>query len=123
VEGKGKLRLNFEGEKSALPYSIIATYRTEQAQNSPNCEVELHTKLSSTSTFVGETIRFTAELENKINKNQAMTVAILALPAGLSAQPWQLKELQEKKVFDYYETNKNQVIIYYKNMHQTMKRK
>ena len=45
-----------------------------------------------------------------------MTMAIVGLPAGLTAQPWQLKELQEKGTFDYYEVVGNNVVFYYRQM-------
>jgi len=43
-------------------------------------------------------------------------MAIIGVPAGFTAQPWQLKELQEKKVFDYYEIKGNNIAIYYRCM-------
>jgi hypothetical protein len=45
-----------------------------------------------------------------------MTIAVLGLPAGVSAQPWQLKELQEKKVVDFYEVTPSTVIFYFRQM-------
>ena len=40
----------------------------------------------------------------------------MGIPAGFSVQPWQLKELQEKQVFDYYEIKGNNIAIYYRGM-------
>ena len=34
----------------------------------------------------------------------------------MSLQPWQLKELQEKKVFDYYELFEGYVVFHYEQM-------
>lgn len=45
-----------------------------------------------------------------------MTMAILGIPGGLSAQAWQLKEMQEKGIFDFYETLGSDVVIYYRQM-------
>jgi hypothetical protein len=45
-----------------------------------------------------------------------MTLAVMGIPAGLSVQPWQLKELQEKKVFDFYEILGGNLVIYYRGM-------
>ena len=36
-----------------------------------------------------------------------MTIAVLGIPAGLSPQPWQLKDLKEKGNFDFYEVMGN----------------
>jgi uncharacterized protein YfaS (alpha-2-macroglobulin family) len=43
-------------------------------------------------------------------------MAIIGIPAGFTVQPWQLKELQDKKVFDYYEMKGNNIAIYYRGM-------
>ena len=43
-------------------------------------------------------------------------MAIIGIPAGFTVQPWQLKELQEKKVFDYYEIVGNNIAVYYRGM-------
>ena len=45
-----------------------------------------------------------------------MTIAIIGVPAGLSPQPWQLKELTEKKLVDFYEIFNNRVVLYYRQM-------
>ena len=45
-----------------------------------------------------------------------MTLAVIGIPAGLSVQPWQLKELQEKEVFDFYEIMNGNLVIYYRTM-------
>ena len=44
------------------------------------------------------------------------TIAIIGIPAGLSAQAWQLKDLQEKHVFDYYEIKGSSVTLYYRGL-------
>ncbi|MFN4932521.1 MAG: hypothetical protein ACK5HE_14010, partial [Bacteroidota bacterium] len=44
------------------------------------------------------------------------TMAIVGIPAGCSVQPWQLKELQDKKLIDYYEISGNKLNIYYRQM-------
>jgi hypothetical protein len=43
-----------------------------------------------------------------------MTMAILGIPAGFSAQPWQLKQLQEKGIIDFYEVVGNNIACYYR---------
>ena len=45
-----------------------------------------------------------------------MTVAVIGIPAGLSAQPWQLKEMQEKGVFDFYEILNGNLVVYYREI-------
>lgn len=45
-----------------------------------------------------------------------MTMAILGIPAGFSVQPWQLKEMQEKGVIDFYEIAGNNIACYYRDL-------
>ena len=45
-----------------------------------------------------------------------MTLVKIGIPSGTTAQPWQLKELQEKQVFDYYEILGNYVICYFRDL-------
>jgi uncharacterized protein YfaS (alpha-2-macroglobulin family) len=51
-----------------------------------------------------------------------MTLALVGIPGGLSAQPWQLKELQEKGVFDFYEIRGRYIAFYYRQMKPTEER-
>jgi hypothetical protein len=76
----------------------------------------LKTTVSANSIHVGETLRLSTTLTNSRNTGIPSTMAIIGIPAGLSAQPWQLKELQEKKIFDYYEIKGNNIAIYYRCM-------
>lgn len=58
----------------------------------------------------------TASVRNKTNTVLPMTMAIIGIPSGLSAQPWQLKELQDKKKVSYYEVRGNYVFFYFTEM-------
>lgn len=115
-EGTHTMEVKFKGAKNALPYSIGIDYHTNLPSASPKCVVNLDTKLSETNVKMGSTVRLSATLENVTDEGQPMTMAIIGLPAGLSAQPWQLKEMQEKKVFDFYEIVGNNVVAYYRQM-------
>jgi hypothetical protein len=116
TEGKNTLEVRYLDCKEALPYSVAVNYHTSLPAANPECVVDLETKLSATSVKMGETLRLSATLKNKTDKGQPMTMAIIGLPAGLSAQPWQLKELQEKKIVDFYEVIGNNVVCYYRQM-------
>jgi len=115
-EGKHNLRIRYAGVKDPLPYSIAVTWNTFLPSGNKECSVDLSAKLSAKTCKVGETVRLGITLKNKTNAGLPSTVAIIGLPAGLSAQPWQLKELQEKKMFDYYEITGNNIVIYYRQM-------
>ena len=46
-------------------------------------------------------------------KLEDIVMAMIGIPAGLSVQIWQLKELQEKKAFDFYEIFDGYVVLHY----------
>jgi hypothetical protein len=43
-----------------------------------------------------------------------MTLARVGIPGGLTFQTWQLKELRDKGVIDFYETRPREVILYWR---------
>jgi hypothetical protein len=92
------------------------SYSTSLPQSSKECVLGLETKLSEANTKVGETVRLSATLKNITDKGQPMSLIIIGLPAGLSAQPWQLKEMKEKGVFDFYEIVGNNIAVYYRSL-------
>jgi hypothetical protein len=66
---------------------------------------------------VGESVRLTATLLNTdAQRGQPMTMALLGLPAGLTPQPWQLKQLQERGVFDFYELKDGRLACYFRDL-------
>lgn len=115
-EGSSTIAIRYEGTKTALPYSLAVSYNTWQPVTSQHCKVELKTSISATKVKIGETARITAVLSNGTQSGLPMTLAIIGIPAGLSPQPWQLKELQEKKIVDFYEVNGSEVVFYYRQM-------
>lgn len=116
TEGKQQISVRFKGPKNALPYSVNVSYHTVLPNSSDSCVLDLQTTLNASQTKVGETVRLTTTLKNKTAKGQPMSVAIVGIPSGLSVQPWQLKELQEKHVFDFYETTGNNIVFYYRSL-------
>lgn len=99
-----------------MPWDLEVTYTTRVPQNSPECQLNLSTELLRNSAKMGETIRLTTTLINISAKGQPMTMAMVGIPAGLSLQPWQLKELQEKKVVDYYELFDGYIVFHYEQL-------
>ncbi len=114
--GKHKLKIKYEGVSNALPYSLAVNWTTRLPKSQEACAVRLNTEISAKSAKVGETLRLTATLTNKKEEGLPSTMAIIGIPAGMSAQPWQLKELQEKGKIDYYEVKGNMVFLYYRGM-------
>lgn len=114
--GDQTLRIQFDGTTEPLPYSVDIKWHTKKPQSSDQCKVNLSTALSARSVPVNGSVRLTSTLGNKTSDGLPMVVAVIGIPAGLSIQPWQLKELQEKAVFDFYEILNGNLVIYYREM-------
>jgi hypothetical protein len=115
-EGKHDIKVKYVGVKTPLPYSVAVNWNTTLPNSQAECAVDLKTKLAQTTANVGETVRLSATVTNKKSTDIPSTMVIVGIPAGFSVQPWQLKELQEKQVFDYYEIKGNNIAIYYRGM-------
>jgi hypothetical protein len=115
-DGKHTVKVKYVGVKNPLPYSVAVNWNTWLPASSSECSIDLKTKLWAKTAGVGETVRLSATITNKKNTEGPSTMAIIGIPAGFSAQPWQLKELQEKRVFDYYEIKGNAIAVYYRGM-------
>ncbi len=115
-EGKHTVKVKYVGVKTPLPYSVAVNWSTSLPKSDKDCVIDLQTKLAANKANVGETVRLKSVITNKKNEEVPSTMAIIGIPAGFSVQPWQLKELQEKNVFDYYEIKGNNIAIYYRGM-------
>ncbi len=51
---------------------------------------------------------------NTTRQGIPMTLARIGLPGGLTFQTWQLQELRDKKLIDFYETRAREVILYFR---------
>jgi alpha-2-macroglobulin-like protein len=115
-EGQHDVKIKYVGVKTPLPYSMAVNWNTALPNSDKECAIDLKTKLASKTANVGQTVRLTAVITNKTNSEVPSTMAIIGIPAGFTVQPWQLKELQEKKIVDYYEMKGNNIAVYYRGM-------
>jgi hypothetical protein len=114
--GPQVVRVVFEQTEVPLPYALDLEWHALTPSPSPACQVDLATQLASDQAQVGGTVRLSTTLRNRTNEALPMTLAVVGIPSGLSPQPWQLKELQEKKVVDFYEVRQNYVVFYYRSL-------
>jgi len=115
-EGENELELKFEGIKEAMPYSLRVEWATLTPQSSKQCLLNIETSLSATTAKVGETVRLTTVLKNNSDKDAPSAMALIGIPAGLSLQPWQLKEILETEKADFYEIIDNYLVLYYRSI-------
>jgi hypothetical protein len=113
-EGNHTLRVRYTGVKTPLPYSVLLNWSTSLPESDASCAVELRSSSSVSNLQVGETLRMQTTLTNRRSTGIPSTMVIVGIPAGFTAQAWQLKEMQEKKVFDYYEIKGNNLAVYYR---------
>lgn len=114
--GNQRLHVLFKGTTNPLPYSVNVQWYTKKPPSSDLCPLQLASSLSGSTVRLNETIRLTATLTNLKDTGLPMSVAVVGIPAGLSVQPWQLKALQEKGVFDFYEITGGNLAIYYREL-------
>jgi alpha-2-macroglobulin-like protein len=110
------LGVSFKETENAMPYSVDIAWYTKRPVSDTECSVRISTSLSSVSTRVNETVRLAVSIRNVTNTGIPTTMAVIGIPSGLSIQPWQLKELQEKQVFDFYEMMNGNLVLYYREM-------
>ncbi len=115
VTGNNTVEIELEGE-AQLPYSVSLAYRAQKPATSPSAKVDVVTQLAKDKVALGEGVRLHAEIVNRTQQGVPMTLARIGIPGGLSFQTWQLKELKDKGVIDFYETGAREVVVYLRAM-------
>ena len=118
AEGRNEVKVRFANADATLPYDLSVNYATRQPKNSEACKVQIQTQLNTQNSPLktGETVRLTTRLTNRSTEAVPNPIAIVGIPAGLSVQPWQVKQLQERGVCDFYEIKGSQLVIYFRQM-------
>ncbi len=113
VEGINKFSVQYKTSNGNIPYQYEVKYFTYTPPNSEKSALSLQTSLQVNRVKVGETVRLNITVSNKENELQPMAIAKIGIPAGLSLQPWQLKELMEQNKVAYYEIFDNYLVLYW----------
>ena len=119
--GANRIEVELAGG-ATLPYSIALEYRAARPQSSPAAKINVTTQLAKDHVKLGEGVKLRARVENKTTEGLPMTLARVGIPGGLTFQTWQLKELKDKGLIDFYETRPREVILYWRAMAPSMKR-
>ena len=114
--GTNFLELKYPHKETNLPYSFTVGWFNKTPTRHEDSPLLLYSELSDSKVKLNETIRMSAKIRNLSEEGLPMTIARFGIPGGLSLQPWQLKELQEKRVFDYYEIIDEDLVIYFKEL-------
>lgn len=114
--GNNHIQVRFSETKHGLPFSLGANWTTQKPSGSREKEVSLKMTLAKSQVKVGETVRITSVIRNLSREAIGTPIALIGIPGGLSVQDWQLKELKEKGLFDFYELRGQYVVLYYESM-------
>jgi TonB-dependent SusC/RagA subfamily outer membrane receptor len=111
--GQNALSVEYPEKERGIPYNLEVSYHTLTPPNSEKAHLFLNTSISNTQPGMGETVRMTIAVNNRKDTLLPMAIAKIGIPAGLSLQPWQLKELTEQKQVAYYEIFDNYLVLYW----------
>jgi hypothetical protein len=114
-KGKNTIELRLDSE-NPLPYSVAIEYRTAQPASSKDTAVTVATELVKDQVPMGEGVRMNVTVENITDEGVPMTLARVGIPGGLTFQVWQLKELKDKGIIDFFETREREVVLYFRSM-------
>ncbi|MEZ4404243.1 MAG: alpha-2-macroglobulin family protein [Kofleriaceae bacterium] len=111
--GSNDVKIELAGG-ATLPYAVAVEYRSAQPPSSAAAQVALTTSLGAATTKAGEGVTLTATVTNTTDAGLPMTLARVGIPGGTVFQTWQLKELRDKGLIDFYETRPREVILYWR---------
>ncbi len=111
--GNNSFNVVYRKNENAVPYNLEVSYSTFIPPSADKAEISLITHLKSGTSLTGETVRMDIEVTNTRSVLQPMAIAKIGIPAGLSIQPWQLKEFIEKNKCAYYEIFDNYLVFYW----------
>jgi len=116
VEGQNIVSIKFDATTQGLPYSFDVAWTSKLPQSAAQCPLVLNSYFGKQHVKMGETLRLEIAVQNTTTKALPSTMALIGIPAGLSVQAWQLKDLQEKQRFAFYELKDNYLILYYREL-------
>jgi hypothetical protein len=116
VAGQNIVKIKFDAATQGLPYSFDVVWTSKTPQSSAQCPLVLTSSFDKKEVDMGETVRLDIAVRNTKAEGVPSTMALVGIPAGLSVQAWQLKDLQEKQAFAFYELKDNYLILYYREL-------
>lgn len=112
-DGVNSFEVSYSKAAAGIPYSLEVAYSQFTPPTSEKAALSIRASLSTPIATMGETVRLQVDVTNTKNELQPMAIAKLGIPAGLAAQPWQLKEIMEKNQVAYYEIFDNYLVLYW----------
>ncbi len=116
VKGSNTIKVEFDSSGTTIPYSFDLGWKILKPQSNPSCKVQIVTNIEKGRINESDVVRLSTVIINKTSEALPMTVALVGIPGGLTPQAWQLKKMQEERVFDYYELQQNYLVFYFTGM-------
>lgn len=114
INANNTIKVEYAGMKEGIPYSLYVRYSVKEPQSDKECKLQIQTEITQKTCKMGDAVRLSTVLKNITPEGLPMSMAIVGIPGGLTPQPQQLKELQEKGVFDFYEIKDQYIAFYYR---------
>lgn len=111
--GQHRIEVVFEGLPQGLPVELDIAYTSRTPLSDSACALQINTVLSNQTAKMGETVRYSTTVRNASSGLSASPIAMIGIPAGLSPQPWQLKELRDRHTIAYYEIFDGYLVLYW----------
>ena len=114
-KGKQTLGISFSNTDNTFPYSFNIAYETSLPESSIENPLEFNTEIADKPYHVGDNVSMSINVSNTKNEHLGMVTAIVGIPSGTTAQPWQLKNLLEEEKVAYYEIFDNYLVFYWRS--------
>ncbi|MEO0723636.1 MAG: MG2 domain-containing protein [Bacteroidota bacterium] len=112
--GRNSIEVRFVGATQALPYTLDVYWQTaELPQYEEAAPLAFQAQLATSSLKLSEQVRYEVELENLQAEAGYAPMIQLALPAGLQWQNWQMEQMVERGLVDYYEIHGPYLVLYF----------
>lgn len=113
--GKNVIAITLDSTEP-LPYSALVEWGSKLPASDPATAVRLAVRFANTQVKLGESVHVDVKVANATDRGVPMTLARVGLPGGLTFQTWQLQELRDKHLIDFYETRPREVILYFRSL-------
>jgi len=100
-----------------LPFTVEVAWTSVRPDTSPGAELAVETTLGTDEATMGDTVRLTTTVDNRTERIVPSPIARIGIPAGLEAQTWQLKQLQDRGEVAFFETREREVTLYWDGLH------
>lgn len=114
--GENEIAFRQMSDGGPIPFTVLANWQSMELPRQTGRPLRLSAQLAQTKVRTSEFVRMDIELKNELEEAVNAPLAIIGLPAGLSLQNWQIRELYEREVFDHFEIIDDRLVIYYEKL-------